>query len=105
MTAEIFDPSSLTWKTTAALPNPPSRRVVTATLLNDGKVLVAGGIDPSNNYIGLSDVFDPQTESWRSGGSMNVPRYWHTATKLTDGRVIISGGHNGNYLSSVEVYQ
>jgi hypothetical protein len=82
----------------------------TATLLPNGKVLVAGGGVFSNPYkVGLdssaqqivdspshtAEVFDPQTETFSPAGAMNTGRSSHTATLLPDGTVLLCGGALG----------
>ena len=72
----------------------------TATLLNDGRVLVAGG---GLSYIGLgswlytvhasAELYDPATGAFGPAGDMTNPRAAHTATTLADGRVLIAGGY------------
>jgi hypothetical protein len=76
----------------------------TATLLTNGKVLVAGGY--SNNVsIASSELYDPATGLWTSTGSMNFARYAHTATLLTNGKVLVVGGlSNDSNLASSELY-
>jgi hypothetical protein len=59
-----------------------------ATLLADGKVLVAGGGTAS------AELYDPSTGTWTATGSMNQARADHTATLLLDGRVLVTGGHS-----------
>jgi hypothetical protein len=76
----------------------------TATLLNNGKVLVAGGRVDEENVTTTADLYDPATNSWTSTGSMNVPRLSHTATLLADGRVLVAGGQNSSATSSAEIY-
>jgi hypothetical protein len=79
------------------------RKAHTATLLDDGRVLIAGG-DPCSEYslihgpdlnpcpLEEAEVFDPSSESFVSTGSMLAQRAAHTATRLNDGKVLITGG-------------
>src|SRR5690349_19947389 len=81
----------------------------TATLLSDGKVLIAGGYDqpgsPSSIVFRAStEIFDPATNAWSSMASMTIARSGHTATLLPGGKVLITGGYNGGYLASAELY-
>jgi hypothetical protein len=80
------------------------RAAHTATLLPDGKVLVAGGFAGDENSLASAEVFDPATATFASAGNMNAPRAGHTATLLPSGKVLIAGGYNGSYLASAEVY-
>jgi hypothetical protein len=77
-----------------------SRTYHTATLLNNGKVLVAGGY---NGYINLAsaELYDPDTGIWSLTGNMNATREFHTATLLNNGKVLVAGGSN---LASAELY-
>ena len=56
----------------------------TATLMADGRVLIAGG--------GSAALYDPTKGTWRATGQMIEQRYYHTATLLPDGRVLVAGG-------------
>lgn len=65
----------------------------TATLLRDGRVLVAGGHDGSGeDAFATAELFDPATETFHAVEPMLRPRRGHTATLLQDGRVLIAGG-------------
>ncbi|MFN2140246.1 MAG: Kelch repeat-containing protein [Candidatus Promineifilaceae bacterium] len=76
----------------------------TATLLPNGKVLVAGGSN-ANGYISSAELYDPLTNSWTFTGNMNLSRAWHTATLLPDGTVLVVGGENGSVdLDLAELY-
>jgi hypothetical protein len=65
----------------------------TATLLLDGKVLVAGGrSDDGRDALASAELYDPSNGSWAATASMVTPRQDHTATLLDDGRVLVAGG-------------
>ncbi|MBA2736398.1 MAG: hypothetical protein H0U50_06355 [Pyrinomonadaceae bacterium] len=80
------------------------RAAHTATLMNNGKVLVAGGFAGDENSLADAEVFDPQTNTFSSAGNMSVARAGHSATLLPDGKVLIAGGYNDSYLDSAEIY-
>jgi len=63
----------------------------TATLLTDGRVLIAGGSTPEG-LTPTTELYDPATGAWTLTGSMSVGRAHHNATLLTDGRVLVAGG-------------
>ncbi|HEX4947555.1 MAG TPA: kelch repeat-containing protein [Blastocatellia bacterium] len=80
------------------------RAAHTATLLPNGKVLVAGGFVGDGGGLSSAEVFDPTAKTFTSAGNMTVARSGHTATLLPNGKVLISGGYNGDYLNTAEVY-
>ena len=59
----------------------------TATLLPNGKVLIAGGTG-----LPSAELYDPVTGLFTPTGNMTTPRLGHTASLLPDGRVLIIGG-------------
>jgi Big-like domain-containing protein/Kelch motif protein len=75
----------------------PVRIYNTATLLQNGLVLIAGGngngVNGSDD-IGACELFNPTTGTFTATGSLNIPRYWHTATLLQNGMVLIAGGYS-----------
>ncbi|MFN2475699.1 MAG: Kelch repeat-containing protein [Chthoniobacterales bacterium] len=90
-TAQLYDPATGVWRSTGA-PH-PNRFSHTATLLRDGRVLIAGGFDTSGTEVALAEVYDPQSETWSPGGAMKTGRDHHTATVLANGKVLVAGGY------------
>jgi len=64
----------------------------TATLLADGRVLIAGGRSLQDPLLATTELWDPTTEAFKPGPPLVVGRFGHTATRLVDGRVLIVGG-------------
>ena len=91
------------------------RQFQTATLLSDGKVLVAGGFvscdDDFCSDTKTAELYDPGTGTWAGTGSMHAAREQQTATLLRTGQVLVAGGLNeggfsgsGSRYSSAELY-
>src|SRR4051812_13337619 len=86
------------WVTNGPLAN--SRQYHTATLLANGKVLLAGG--QNANYLASSELYDPATGNCAATGPMKMPLIRHTATLLPNGKVLVAGG-TSNSFSGVQV--
>ncbi|HET9402341.1 MAG TPA: kelch repeat-containing protein, partial [Candidatus Acidoferrales bacterium] len=77
----------------------------TATLLQDGRVLIAGGSDADGNALASAEFFGPDG-SISVAAAMNSARSRHIAVALQDGRVLVAGGvgTNGMPLFSAEIF-
>jgi len=77
----------------------------TATLLRNGRVLIAGGMERNGTYFNSVELYSPATGSFSFAHSMSARRVGHTATLLQNGKVLIAGGFDGSgSLDSAEVY-
>jgi hypothetical protein len=82
------------------------RQQHTATVLPDGRVLIAGGVWQDGQdvrVLSATEMFDPSAGEFTSLGSMGDPRTEHTATLLRDGRVLLVGGIDYGTNASVPV--
>jgi N-acetylneuraminic acid mutarotase len=76
----------------------------TATLLPNGKVLVAGGAADFGTAVASAELYDPALGTWSSTGAMNVSRNGHTATLLSNGKVLVAGGVGTSNEHDAELY-
>jgi hypothetical protein len=102
--AELYNPETSAFTFTGDLKS--ARQQHTATRLNDGMVLIVGGLDSSYNILKSAELYDPATQTFSFTGSLSTARYVHTATLLRNGMVLIADGRdsNSNALSSAELY-
>ena len=77
----------------------------TATLLNNGMVLIAGGENFGIGALADAELYNPATGTFTATGSLSTARDSHTATLLNNGMVLIAGGENfSGILANAELY-
>ena len=115
-TSELYDPSTGRWEPGGAMGR--QRTQHTATLLNDGRVLLVGGAGVLQAGIQEqqlerplieTDLFDPNSETWSFAGEISIPRDHVAGALLSDGSVLVAGGNDGkgtetSVLASAEVF-
>ncbi len=112
--AELYDPTNRTWTRTGQLA--VGRQFHSATLLQDGEVLVAGGFSDCDDDFcedtRTAELYDPTSGLWSQTGTMQQARELHTATLLPDGDALVAGGRDIGYnsqrygrLASAEIFE
>jgi hypothetical protein len=90
---------------TPAAPMLEPRSGQTATLMPDGKVLIAGGMRRNQDFYKSAELYDPATGKFAPTGEMSIARVGHIAVLLRSGKVLIAGGWVGQGgTDSAELY-
>ena len=78
----------------------------TATLMNDGRVLVTGGLKHQDRFIAEAKIYDPSTGEFAMTAPLSSARAYHTSTLLQNGKVLIVEGLSNHFeiLSSAELF-
>jgi len=90
---ELYDPITRTFEQAPSLNT--GRFWQRAVTLDDGRVLVVGGVNVTLAGLSSCEIYDPVNDTWRYTGEMHGPRVRCTATLLSNGSVMVTGGHSG----------
>ncbi len=102
----VFDPDARAFH--SIFKREEIRRLHTATLLKDGRVLIVGGSRGGleDGLVGRNVIYDPSSRRVSEAGNLQVDRINHKAVLLQDGRVLIVGGTAGKgpFVQTAEMY-
>ncbi len=99
-TAELFDPKTNQWKSAASMSQ--ARNWHTATLVNEGRVLVVGGAREQKSHLATTEMYDPTQNNWMAAQPLAQSRCLHQAVKLSDGSVLVVGGRSNQMPPDVD---
>lgn len=106
--AELYDPGIGEWVSTGSLSLNGGRAEHTATLLDNGMVLVVGGLTFGPILAHGAELYDLANERWTPTGEPSTLRFGHAAALLQNGNVLVVGGAKSNgpadELDSAEFY-
>jgi galactose oxidase-like protein len=89
--AELWDPSTGSWREAGALDKIRTEFALVA--LHDGRALVVGGRNTTDESFSSAWAFDPDSEHWSKVGLMATARAASSVAVLPDGRVLVAGGY------------
>jgi hypothetical protein len=110
---ELYNPTTNSFAPASGAPSMnTARQLATATLLTNGNILIAGGLDNSSSPLASTELYIAASNTFASGAgappNMNTGRYFAAATALAGGEVLIAGGVGPGagfqLLASTELY-
>jgi hypothetical protein len=103
---ELYDPATNRFALSGTAAMNTGRFFATATLLPNGKVLIAGGTTATGASLASTELYDPASNSFATSGTanMNQARQSATATLLPNGKVLIAGGLGSLASNSTDLY-
>jgi hypothetical protein len=104
-TAELYDPSTGIVSPTGNLSAPNGRGSQASIALQNGQVLLIGGVDNTGANLATAELYDPASGTFSATGSMAQARGKITAVLLANGKVLVAGGSGPNGdLAGAEIY-
>ncbi len=103
--AEVYVPGTASFRAVGDMTT--ARRLHSATLLPDERVLIVGGYDENGNALASAELYDPATETFKATGGLITARGFHTAILLATGEVLVIGGYGTRAypnLAPAEIY-
>jgi hypothetical protein len=97
--AELYDLTTQIFASAGTMAD--ARSFFTATLLGNGKVLLAGGGDKTSNSVDTAELYDPVAGTFTATPNMTVARANQAAALLNDGTVLLVGG---DFNGTAEIY-
>ncbi|HET7152830.1 MAG TPA: kelch repeat-containing protein, partial [Candidatus Kapabacteria bacterium] len=102
---EIFDPPTETWSSAGTIID--ARQNHTATLLEDGTILLTGGYS-GYGFLNSCEIYDPVSQTSHLVAPLIEERYDHQAILLSTGEALVAGGRiggtDGIFLNECEIY-
>jgi hypothetical protein len=100
-----YGQASNTWQSAGQMTR--ARTGAVAILMQDGRILITGGMDANGVPLTSAEFFNPASEAFSAAPAMNVPRANHAAIVLTTGDVLVTGGvtdAGGDYTDTAELF-
>src|SRR5262249_40237334 len=101
-TAEVYDPASNSWS--FVTPMNTDRAWHDAALLDDGRVLFAGGRNDAGDAGASAEIYDPATDGWSAASKMPHSRYAFKFAILPNGNVLAICGNWSQGVNAVDLY-